>query len=427
MPKSSPTDHFRGFSKLNHAERLHRLQAAGYLTADEIAQLQHAQQPPLTLAEQFIENALGYFPLPLGVAVNFHIDGRDRIIPMAVEETSIIAAASKTARWIKESGKLTTQQLSNQAIGQIQFPVVRDFTRFQNLIEHHRQTIIDELNHGIAAGLVKRGGGVKQLQIRQLSRPDQQWMGIIHVLVDTCDAMGANIITQICEHVKTHLEAITQETGGLAILSNLTDQKLTQAQAVIYNIDPKLGHAIAEASLFAELDPYRAATHNKGILNGIDPLLIATGNDWRAVEAGMHAYAARSGRYRALSSWRMQGKDLIGTLIAPISVGIVGGMTRLHPLAQLALKMLQVNSASELARIVAAVGLVQNLGALRALATEGIVQGHMKLHINNLLLAAGASETEQARLRAPLQALLANQKRITLQDVKAALATLRAQ
>jgi hydroxymethylglutaryl-CoA reductase len=228
--------------------------------------------------------------------------------------------------------------------------------------------------------------------------------------------MGANIINQACEYLKTPIETHTGEQVTMCILSNLNDSKLCCAQVVIQNIDPILGEKIAEASLFAELDPYRAATHNKGILNGMDAVLIATGNDWRAVEAGVHAYACQDGQYRAISRWRLQGQDLVGTLKAPLMTGIVGGVTALHPTAALCLKILGAESADELSRIVAAVGLVQNLGAIRALTTDGIIAGHMKLHIDNLVLGAGAKQSETPLLKQRLTEALRQSRRISLHN-----------
>jgi hydroxymethylglutaryl-CoA reductase len=228
--------------------------------------------------------------------------------------------------------------------------------------------------------------------------------------------MGANSINQVCEYLKQPIEAMSDERVDMCILSNLTDQKITQARVVIHNIDKQLGMKIEEASLFAQLDPYRAATNNKGVMNGIDAVLLATGNDWRAVEAAAHAYAARSGQYTSLTKWVMKGNDLHGVLEAPIVVGIVGGVTRLHPVAQICLKMLDVDSAIDLSRVIAAVGLIQNLAALKALVSEGIVTGHMRLHIMNLAMAAGASPEELNSVKKGLVQRLMMQKRISEHD-----------
>jgi hydroxymethylglutaryl-CoA reductase len=250
-------------------------------------------------------------------------------------------------------------------------------------------------------------------------------MAVIHLTMNSCDAMGANIINQVLEYLKAPIEELTGEKVTMCILSNLNDQKLTTAQVTINSIDPVLGHKLQEASLFAEMDSYRAATHNKGVMNGIDPVLIATGNDWRAVEAGVHAYAAREGRYQAITRWRYQDGVLTGKLTAPIIVGTIGGVTSLHPTAKMCLRMMNVASANELSQVIAAVGLVQNLGAIKALCTEGIIQGHMKLHIDNLLLAAGANETEMPELKERLQNWLDKHKRISLNNAHDLLAEIR--
>ncbi|NQY43353.1 MAG: hydroxymethylglutaryl-CoA reductase, degradative, partial [Legionellales bacterium] len=285
--------------------------------------------------------------------------------------------------------------------------------------------IINNANSSIAMSLQKRGGGVTDIQIKHIQRTDDYDMGVIHVLVNTCDAMGANIITQICEYLKPIIENLTNESVNMCILSNLSDDKLTKATVTIKNIDPDLGNKIQEASLFAELDPYRAATNNKGVLNGIDPILIATGNDWRCVEAGVHGYAARSGQYKAITSWKMKGRDLIGEIIAPINVGTVGGVTKLHPMAKMSLNMMKIKSASHLSRVIAAVGLVQNLGAITALTTVGLVKGHMKLHISNLSLNAGAKAEELPILQKKLEELLKLRKMITLTNAIEILKDLR--
>jgi len=419
---------FKGFSKLTREERFERLVALGALTPADIHHLQQTTNPELTaLAENFVENVIGCFPLPLGVATNFCIDNHDYVIPMAVEETSIIAAASRTARWVHEKGYISTEIAGDTIIGQIQIAKVKNFSAFKAIIEVHQQALIQAANKEVIPNLVARGGGVERISVRNLLRNDGAVMAVVHVMLNPCDAMGANVITQVCEFLRGPIQALTGETVTMCILSNLTDTKITRAKVVLHNIDPAQGEAIMEASLFAEMDPYRAATHNKGILNGIDPVLIATGNDWRAVEAGIHAYAARSGQYKAVSSWRMQGSDLIGHFAAPVSVGTVGGVTCLHPTAQLSLRILNVSSANELSRVIAAVGLVQNLGALRALTSEGIVKGHMKLHINNLVLATDATQEEKIIIKKQLEDYLSLNAKITLSDATTLLAKLRAE
>lgn len=425
---------FSGFSKLTYLERLRQLLDAGVIDKADQDYLVTGGLQDIHLAEKFVENAIGYFQIPLGVATHFKIDDQDYLIPMAVEETSIIAAASKTAKWIRENGKITTEIIGENIIGQIQFAKVTQFDFFEKSILNKKIELIELANKEVAFGLVKRGGGVTDIQVRRLQRDDGLMMGVVHILMNPCDAMGANIMNQVCEYLKEPLQNLTNEKVTMCILSNLVDTKITKATVVLENIDFELAQKIEEASLFAELDSYRAATNNKGVLNGIDPILIATGNDWRAVEAGIHAYACRSGQYRSITKWRvesLEGHDtaevesaasgkqkcrLIGQLQAPIIVGTVGGVTALHPSAKLAMKILKTNSANELSRVLAAVGLVQNLGALRALTTVGIIEGHMKLHIKNLSLGAGATEKEMPFVVKQLEEILSLRKRISLSN-----------
>lgn len=426
-PSSELGETFKGFSKLTRDERFERLKEIGALTSEDISFLRQGGLKDSSLAEKFIENTIGYFQMPMGVATNFRIDGRDYVIPMAVEETSIIAAASKTAKWVREEGDISTEIRGNLIIGQIQLARVADFATFANTVTANSIQWIDLANREVAHGLVARGGGVKEIQVRQVPRGDGGSMAVLHVLADPCDAMGANIINQVCEFLKGYVEAATGESVTMCILSNLVDTKLTIATVRLPNIDPELGRKIEEASLFALQDPYRAATNNKGVLNGIDPILIATGNDWRAVEAGIHAYAARDGQYRSITTWKMdEAGTLVGRFEAPIVVGVVGGVTKLHPTAQLALKMMGLEHASDLSRICASVGLVQNLGALKALTTVGIIEGHMKLHIKNLTLGAGALEKEVPLVQKRLEEILMLTKRITLSNAIDVLREIRA-
>lgn len=425
------TELFKGFSKLSREERFGRLLEMGALNREDIEFLRGGGVKGIDLAEKFIENVIGYFQIPLGIATNFRIDGRDYVIPMAVEETSIIAAASKTAKWVREAGELTTESIGRHIIGQIQIAKVSDFERFAAIVEARKTGWIELVNREVAHGLVARGGGVQDISVRAIARDEARGSGsglmaVIHVLADPCDAMGANIINQVCEYLKGHVEEATGEKVTMCILSNLVDTKLTRAKVVIRDLDPELGAAIEEASLFARQDPYRAATNNKGVLNGIDPILIATGNDWRAVEAGVHAYAARSGQYRSITTWKMEDGALVGVLEAPIVVGTVGGVTQLHPTARMCLGMMGIENAAQLSRVCASVGLVQNLGALRALTTVGIIEGHMKLHIKNLTLGAGALEKEVPIVQKRLEEILMLTKRISLNNAVEVLRELRA-
>ena len=414
-----------GFHRLSRAERLERVREFCGLTREE-SQILSGERPfPMDVAEHLIENVVGVFPLPLGVATNFTVDGRDVLIPMAVEETSIIAAASATAKWVRREGSIRTYMKGRLIIGQVQLPSVRNVKNARRVL-HERRDELMALANSVVPGLVGRGGGVRDLAIRELARTDGEGtMLVLHVLCDPCDAMGANLINQVCEALKPRIEQLTAERVGLCILSNLVDTKLAVAEVVIRDVDPSVGRGIEEATEFAKADPYRAATHNKGVLNGIDPVLIATGNDWRAVESGVHSYASRSGSYQPVTDWKVEGLDLIGRFEAPLAVGTVGGVTQLHPTARVALRVLGVTHAEELARICAAVGLVQNLGALRALATVGIVKGHMQLHAANLAIAAGAEVHEIPRVRERLAEVLRVEKHINLSRAKEILAAVR--
>ena len=406
----------KGFSKLERPERLQKLLELGFLSPEDVAFFQSSKTLPADMAEHFIENVLGYFQLPLGVATNFVVDGEELVIPMAVEETSIIAAASKTARWIQNHGQIETEVVGQEIIGQVQIAKLKNREQFEQVVREKAEAWVKELNEKVATGLVLRGGGARSIKARMLDRPDGGFMGVVHIYADPCDAMGANIMNQMCEYLKHPLQATTGESVTMCILSNLVDSKLTRAKITLKNIDPELAYKIQEASMFAELDPYRAATNNKGVLNGIDPILIATGNDWRAVEAGIHAYAARDGQYRSITRWRADGSTLIGVFEAPLIVGVVGGVTTLHPTAKMSLKMLKVKTAERLSRICASVGLTQNLGALRALTTVGIIEGHMKLHIRNLLLGAGAKEEEMELVQGKMEEILMQNRRISLSN-----------
>ncbi len=416
---------FAGFSKLSRNERFERLVQIGALTKEDVQFLKAGSPLDFELAEKFIENVIGYFQIPMGVATNFVIDGQPRIIPMAVEETSIIAAASKTAKWVREHGRIMTKLLGREIIGQIQLAKIKNKEAFKEAIDQNSKEWIRLSNEEVAFGLVRRGGGVTRIETRFIEREDAGTMAVVHVYADPCDAMGANIINQVCEFLKQPIEEVTGEKVTMCILSNLVDSRVTQAKVEMTGLDDELMEKIEEASLFARLDPYRAATNNKGVLNGIDPILIATGNDWRAVEAGIHAYASRDGQYRSVTRWKREENKLVGIFEAPLVLGVVGGVTNLHPTAKMSLRMLEVESAEELSRICAAVGLIQNLGAIRALTTVGIIEGHMRLHIKNLTLGAGAKEKEIPFVQKRLEEILSLQKRISLSHAIEALKEFR--
>jgi hydroxymethylglutaryl-CoA reductase len=414
------------FHRISFEERQQRLAQWCDLDPQELQILKGVNALPMETAEHFIENVVGIFPMPMGVASYFQIDGKDLLIPMAVEETSIIAAVSSTAKWIRKMGGVITTELRGRLIiGQIQIPLLKNPAQTLNLLNENKLELIADANAFIP-GLIARGGGVRDLEFRLLDREDHQGkMLVIHIHCDPCDAMGANLINQICEGLKPEIELLTGERVGLCILSNLTDGKLVYSKIEIDGIDADTGMGIQEAAQFAKTDPYRASTHNKGVMNGIDPILIATGNDWRAVEAGVHAFASKTGKYMPITDWKYTNGKLIGEFLAPISVGTVGGVTMLHPTARLSLKIMGVQNSEQLARICAASGLVQNLGALKALATVGIVKGHMRLHAANLAIAAGASESELPHLKEELARALAKEKRINLTRAKEILAEIR--
>ena len=411
---------FEGFSRLNYEERLNKLLELGFLPSEDILYLKSGAVSEkaaerIDLSESLIENALGYFHLPLGLAVNFVINKKAYVLPLAVEETSIIAAASKTARWVCENGEITSQVLSSTSTGQIQIPHVEDYSRLQSCVEHNFLKWKNLVNENVLSSMVQRGGGLKDWELRRLNRLDGKLMAVLHLYMETCEAMGANIINQVCEYLKPLLEKSSGEKVLLCIVSNLADKRMARAKVVVRNQEKTLIKKIEEASLFAEMDPYRASTSNKGVLNGVDGLLIATGNDWRAVEAGLHAYAGRGASYTSLTKWRQKGDELHGEMQGPFMLGTVGGVTDIHPTARLCLKILGSPSSAELAGLCCALGLIQNLGALRALVTEGVIEGHMKLHVKNMALKAGAStKEERSFLENHLIHLLKETKRVSL-------------
>jgi hydroxymethylglutaryl-CoA reductase len=341
---------------------------------------------------------VGVFGLPLGIATNFLIKGRDVLVPMAIEEPSVVAGASFAARLVRDGGGFRTSSDEPLMIGQIQVLDVADpwAARFELLAA--KESILALANEQDPV-IVQLGGGAKDLQVRVIAESPVGPMLVVHLIYDARDAMGANTVNTAVEAVAPLVAEVSGGRTLLRILSNLADRRLARAKGVVPVSSlahggfsgEEVAQGIVEAWAFAAADPYRAATHNKGIMNGVDAVVIATGNDWRAIEAGAHAYAARSGRYTSLSTWQVDHQGhLVGTLELPMAVGIVGGATRVHPMAKAALKLLGVKTARELAEILAAVGLAQNLAALRALASEGIQRGHMKLHARQVAIAAGA-------------------------------------
>lgn len=389
-----------GFYKHSVKERLRILQQKGFLNSEDYNLLNKGRcMLDAEESDKMIENVIGVFGLPLGVGLNFMINGKDYVVPMAVEEPSIIAAVSSAAKIVRQSGGFSVESPDPIMIGQIQVVNLKNTSRAKQQVIQNKEEIIN-LANSLHPKMVARGGGVRDVEARILSRASSRGdMLIVHLLVDTQDAMGANLVNSMCEGVASLVEKITGGQVFLRILSNLADRSVIHSHC---NIPAKLlagkgysGEEVRDAIIlayeFAAADPYRAATHNKGILNGIDPVVIATGNDWRAIEAAAHAYAARGGRYTSLTRWGKNAQgDLMGTLEIPIRVGTVGGPLQSNPSAPVSLRILKIKSARELAEVLGAVGLAQNLSALRALATEGIQLGHMSLHARSVAMAAGA-------------------------------------
>ena len=390
------------FRSLPPSQRLKHIAQAASLSAEDIALLAKPGALKLETADGMIENVIGTFELPFAVAGNFQVNGRDVLVPMVVEEPSVVAAASFMAKLARESGGFQTSSTGPIMRAQVQVIGVTDPYGARLTVLQHRQVIIDIANSRDKL-LISLGGGCKDLEVHVFPDTPRGAMVVVHLIVDVRDAMGANTVNTMAEAVAGRIEQITGGTVRLRILSNLADLRLARARVTfspsVLTTSEYDGadviERIIDAYTFAAVDPYRAATHNKGIMNGIDPVIVATGNDWRAVEAGAHAYACRDGRYTSLTRWEKNQKgELVGSIEMPMPVGLVGGATKTHPLAQLALKILDVKSAQELGEIAVAVGLAQNVGALRALACEGIQRGHMALHARNIALAAGATGVE---------------------------------
>ncbi|MBN1994889.1 MAG: hydroxymethylglutaryl-CoA reductase, degradative [Anaerolineae bacterium] len=405
-----------GFYKLDQAERRQKLAEYAGLTEEDLAVLQaglSAEQ-----AEVMIENVVGRYVLPLGIATNFLINQREVLVPMVVEEPSVVAGASYAAKVVRAGGGFQTGSTEPVMIGQIQ---VLDLTDLDEAVAKLKAAETDLL---AVAGqsdpiIQKLGGGARGLEYRPLPDTPAGPMLIIHLLYDCRDAMGANMVNTAAETLAPHIEQITGGRVNLRILSNLADRRTARAECLIPVEQlaraglpgAEVAQAIFEAWAFAAADPYRAATHNKGVMNGIDAVALATGNDWRAIEAGAHTYAARNGRPTSLTEWSLvtaapgqKPAHLRGVLEMPMAVGTVGGATKAHPIARVALKILGQPNAAALAEIMVAVGLAQNLAAIWALATEGIQRGHMRLHARQVALAAGAQGTQVQKIASQLVA-----------------------
>ena len=413
-----------GFHKLGIPQRVAAVAAFAGLDEAEQGHLLNTGNLPAETADHLIENFIGTMNIPVGIATNMKIDGRDRLIPMATEESSVVAAVCNAARQCYDNGGFITSMSGSLMIAQIQLVDVPDPQHARIEILERREQI-RELCDACDPILVKLGGGFRDLEVRVIETVGGV-MVITHLVVDTRDAMGANAVNTMAEKIAPMIAGWTNGRTNLRILSNLADRRLARARCVWRTADIG-GEAVRDGMLsayhFADADPYRAATHNKGIMNGIDAVVLATGNDTRAVEAGAHAYAARKGHYRSLTTWEVTASgDLAGVIEVPMAVGLVGGATKLHPTAKAALKILDVRSADELARIIAAVGLAQNFSAIKALATTGIQKGHMALHSQNIAMMAGAVGAEIDALAR----LLVDKGAVRLDLAQAELAQMRA-
>lgn len=425
MTKS--TSQLPGFYKVTVAERHTLVSDATGVDVHEIRRALDGGGLDPETADKFVENVLGTYSLPYGVTLNVRVNGQDHVVPMVVEEPSVVAAASNAAKMVRAGGGFSAEIDPPLMISQVQLTHVKDADAAKRAILGAKDEILAAANDA-APGLVTRGGGARELEVRVLGEPVDE-MIVVHILVDCRDAMGANLVNTIAEAVADRLAALANGHVGLRILSNLCDRRCVRVRcrvpAKVLATEHMDGSAVIDgivnASRFAELDPYRAATHNKGVMNGIDAVVIATGNDWRAVEAGAHAFAARSGRYAPLSIWRRDGDDLVGFIELPLALGTVGGTLRVHPSARLSLKMMGVTEAGDLAAIAASVGLASNLAAVRALATDGIQRGHMALHARAVALAAGAEGAEVERVAA----MIVEARDITVEASRRALRVLR--
>jgi len=383
-----------GFYKLSLEERQHQLVKLLNLNQEEFELMRTLGYFSPSQIDRLIENVVGSFQLPLGIAFNFKINKKDYIIPMVIEEPSVVAAASKIAKIARESGGFVSEEVKSIMISQIQLTNVKDIEKAKESIAKNKDKILSIANEQDPL-LNQLGGGAKDIEVREIETRKGKML-ILHLLVDVLDAMGANVVNTMAEAVTPYIEDICNAKIYLRIVSNLATHRIAKSRAV-FDKDLLGGEEVVEGILnayeFAVADPYRATTHNKGIMNGIVALTLATGNDTRAIEAGAHAYASLGGSYKPLTKFDLDSEgNLVGEIEIPLAFGIIGGITRTHPMARLALKILNVESSGELAQVAAALGLAQNVGALRALASEGIQKGHMALHSRNIAKLAGASD-----------------------------------
>lgn len=412
MNSNQPSSRIPGFYNLSLDDRRAHLLRHAPLTGDELAALTGEAGLTAENADHMIENVIGTHTLPLGIALNFVVNGREVLVPMAIEEPSVVAGASYMAKLARAGGGFKAETSPPEMIAQLQLLDVGDLQVARKALLAEKENLLSAAAE-VDPVLQELGGGPRDIEIRLLENSPVGPFLVLHLIYDVRDAMGANAVNTAAERLAPLVESISGGRVHLRILSNLADRRLARASCTIPLSELAFGEfsgvevrqGVIEAWAFAAADPYRAATHNKGIMNGVDAVVIATGNDWRAIEAGAHAYAVREGRYTSLSSWGEDDQDnLVGYLEMPLAVGIVGGATKVHPGARAALKLMGVKTAAELAEIIVSVGLAQNLAALRALATEGIQRGHMSLHARQVAVAAGAQGDQISRLAEQLVA-----------------------
>ena len=412
MMTSKHNSRIAGFYNLSLEERHKELLENSQLTAQELADLTAEAGLSPAQADHMIENVVGMHSLPLGIALNFVVNDRQVLVPMAIEEPSVVAGASFMAKLARTGGGFRARTNPPEMIGQMQILDVADLEAAESALLQEKENLLAE-SAKVDPVLQKLGGGPRDIEVRQFADSPIGPFLVLHLVYDVRDAMGANAVNTAVERLAPMVESITGGRVHLRILSNLADRRLAYAECTIPHFElaydsysgSEVVQGVVEAWAFAASDPYRAATHNKGIMNGVDAVVIATGNDWRAVEAGAHAYAARDGSYTSLSTWGQDAEgNLVGSLEMPMAVGIIGGATKVHPGARAALKLMGVTTAAELAEIIVSVGLAQNLAALRALATEGIQRGHMSLHARQVAIAAGAQGEQVNRLAEQLVA-----------------------
>lgn len=400
------------FRKLTVSERLKEVAKIAGFSEQQQQLLENDGALSPDLANGMIENVIGKFELPFGVAANFQINGKDHLIPMVVEEPSVVAAASYMAKIVRENGGFKTSSTEPLMRAQVQILGLDSVEIAKQILLENKEQII-QLANSKDKFLISLGGGCKDIEVHLFESTQVGPMAVMHLIVNVCDAMGANTVNTMAETVTPLVEKLTGGQVRLRILSNLADLRLVSAELTVRPDQLKQAtlsgeeviDRMIEAYEFAAIDPYRAATHNKGIMNGIDPVIVATGNDWRAIEAGAHVYAVKNGHYTSLTTWKKDAQgNLVGRLELPMAVGLVGGATKTHPLAQLSIQMLNIKSANELGEVIAAVGLAQNMAAMRALATEGIQRGHMALHARNIAVVAGAKPDEVDQIVAQMVA-----------------------